>query len=148
MLAREMISDTIQRDKSNYPGGKSGAGIFQRLINLIPRHRILIVPFAGHCGVVRNIKPAEHTIVIDQNASVCQWWADWSRTKREGVDVGTPRIVNEGIDVEKPKGQPTPVHHFYIASSLFLELWGLDESLLDASRRHIARFQGHEFILE
>lgn len=66
---------------SSYPGGKSGAGIFQRLINLIPRHRILIVPFAGHCGVVRNIKPAEHTIVIDRSPVVCQWWWDWSRTK-------------------------------------------------------------------
>lgn len=69
------------RLSNSYPGGKSGAGIYQRLINLIPRHRILIVPFAGHCGVVRNIRPAEHTIVIDQNPSVCQWWADWSRTK-------------------------------------------------------------------
>lgn len=77
-----MISDANRSEKSSYPGGKSGAGIFQRLINLIPRHRILIVPFAGHCGVVRNIRPAEHTIVIDQNPSVCQWWADWSRTKR------------------------------------------------------------------
>lgn len=66
----------------SYPGGKSGAGIYQRLINLIPRHRILIVPFAGHCGVVRNIRPAEHTIVIDQNPSVCQWWFDWSRSKQ------------------------------------------------------------------
>jgi len=66
----------------SYPGGKSGAGIYQRLINLIPRHRILIVPFAGHCGVVRNIRPAEHTIVIDQNPTVCQWWADWSRSKK------------------------------------------------------------------
>ena len=27
-----------------------------------------------------------------------------------GIDVGTPRIVNEGNDVEKPKGEPTPVH--------------------------------------
>ena len=72
------MSDT----KGSYPGGKSGAGIYQRLINLIPRHRILIVPFAGHCGVVRNIRPAEHTIVIDQNPAVCQWWADWSRTKQ------------------------------------------------------------------
>jgi hypothetical protein len=67
---------------SSYPGGKSGAGIFQRLINLIPPHRILIVPFAGHCGVVRNIKPAEHTIVIDRDPVVCQWWWDWSRTKK------------------------------------------------------------------
>lgn len=72
----------MQNEKSSYPGGKSGAGIYQRLINLIPRHRILIVPFAGHCGVVRNIRPAEHTVVIDQNPSVCQWWADWSRSKR------------------------------------------------------------------
>lgn len=67
---------------TSYPGGKSGAGIYQRLINLIPRHRILIVPFAGHCGVLRNIRPAEHTIVIDQNPSVCQWWEEWSRTKK------------------------------------------------------------------
>lgn len=73
--------DACNRDKSSYPGGKSGAGIFQRLISLIPRHRILIVPFAGHCGVVRNIRPAEHTVVIDQDPAVCQWWWDWSRSK-------------------------------------------------------------------
>lgn len=79
---KALMSDTENIVTSSYPGGKSGAGIFQRLINLVPRHRILIVPFAGHCGVVRNIKPAEHTIVIDQNPNVCQWWADWSRTKR------------------------------------------------------------------
>lgn len=66
----------------SYPGGKSGAGIFQRLINLIPRHRILISAFAGHCGIVRNIKPAEHTIVIDPDPEVCQWWADWRRSPK------------------------------------------------------------------
>jgi site-specific DNA-adenine methylase len=65
----------------SYPGGKSGAGIYQRLINLIPPHRVLIVPFAGHCGVVRNIKPAEHTIVIDANPTVCDWWEAWGRSK-------------------------------------------------------------------
>lgn len=64
----------------SYPGGKSGAGIFQRLINLIPRHRILISAFAGHCGIVRNIRPAEHTVVIDPDPDVCQWWSDWRRS--------------------------------------------------------------------
>lgn len=78
--------DTAQCDASSlgdgsYPGGKSGAGIFQRLINLIPPHRVLVVPFAGHCGVVRNIKPAEHTIVIDKDPEVCEWWNKWRRTK-------------------------------------------------------------------
>jgi len=64
-----------------YPGGKSGAGIFQRLINLIPPHRVLISAFAGKCGVVRQIKPAEHTIVIDADERVCEWWASWRRSK-------------------------------------------------------------------
>ena len=67
---------------SSYPGGKSGAGIYQRLINLIPRHRILISAFAGHCGIVRNIRPAEQTIVIDPDEAACEWWASWSRTKQ------------------------------------------------------------------
>lgn len=66
----------------SYPGGKSGSGIFQRLINLIPRHRILVSAFAGHCGIVRNIRTAEHTIVIDKDPDVCQWWHDWSRTRQ------------------------------------------------------------------
>lgn len=76
------VCDTEKRDVSSYPGGKSGSGVYQRLINLIPPHRVLIVPFAGHCGVVRNIKPAEHTVVIDQDEKVCEWWLNWSRTKR------------------------------------------------------------------
>lgn len=65
---------------TTYPGGKSGAGVYQRLINLIPRHRVLIAPFAGWCGVVRNIAPAEHTIVCDLDPAVCQWWDDWRRS--------------------------------------------------------------------
>lgn len=71
---------------SSYPGGKSGAGIYQRLINLIPRHELLVSAFAGQCGVTRNIKPAEHTIVIDADARVCEWWDSWRR-KKEGRDL-------------------------------------------------------------
>lgn len=71
--------DAVPGDASSYPGGKSGAGVYQRLINLIPRHRILIVPFAGRCGVTRRIRPAEHTILIDPDPDVCLWWDDWSR---------------------------------------------------------------------
>lgn len=71
---------------SSYPGGKSGAGIYQRLINLIPRHRILITAFAGQCGVTRNITAAAHTIVIDADETVCQWWDSWRRTS-SGRDI-------------------------------------------------------------
>jgi hypothetical protein len=74
-------ADAVPCGLSSYPGGKSGAGIYQRLINMIPPHRVLITAFAGQCGVTRNIKPAEHTIVIDADAKVCQWWDSWRRTK-------------------------------------------------------------------
>lgn len=83
-------SVAVPDGSSSYPGGKSGAGVFQRLINLIPRHRILISAFAGHCGIVRNILPAEHTIVIDPDEAVCQWWDDWRRG---------------------PKGRDLEIHH-------------------------------------
>lgn len=73
-------SDTLSSGVSSYPGGKSGAGIYQRLINQIPPHRVLVSAFAGHCGVTRHIRPAEHTIVIDADAAVCQWWDDWCRS--------------------------------------------------------------------
>ena len=73
-----------------YPGGKSGPGIFQRLINMIPPHDVLVSAFAGHCGIVRNIRPAEHTIVIDADEAVCQWWDDWRR---------------------KPEGRTIAIHH-------------------------------------
>lgn len=78
----EMITNSAEKQANTYPGGKSGAGVYQRIINLIPPHRMLIVPFAGHCGIVRNIRPAEETIVIDRSEKVCQWWHDWSRSKK------------------------------------------------------------------
>lgn len=77
-----MTIDAIERGASSYPGGKSGSGVFQRLINLIPPHRVLIVPFAGKCGVTRRIRPAEHTIVIDKDPEICEWWSKWQRTAR------------------------------------------------------------------
>lgn len=64
----------------SYPGGKSGSGIYQRLINLIPKHRVFISAFAGRCGVLRRIRPAEHSIVIDRDPDVCDWWHRWSRS--------------------------------------------------------------------
>lgn len=82
MLPSPVAGSSVAVPDGTYPGGKSGSGIFQRLINLIPRHRILISAFAGHCGIVRNIRPAEHTIVIDADPDVCQWWNDWRRSSK------------------------------------------------------------------
>ena len=77
-------------ESQSYPGGKSGAGVYQRLINEIPPHRVLVIPFAGRCGVARRIRPAEHTVVIDRDPEVLDWWQRWQR---------------------KPEGRAVELHH-------------------------------------
>lgn len=36
-----------------YPGGKSGAGVYQTIINQMPPHQLYVEPFAG--GAVKAI---------------------------------------------------------------------------------------------
>jgi site-specific DNA-adenine methylase len=51
-----------------YPGGKFRC--FQKLINLIPPHRVYIETHLGGGAVLRNKKPAQRTIGIDRDPSV------------------------------------------------------------------------------
>jgi len=36
-----------------YPGGKSGAGVYQTIINRMPPHRVYIEPFLGGAAIMR-----------------------------------------------------------------------------------------------
>lgn len=58
----------------NYNGGKESAGTFQSIINQIPPHDILIIPFAGNCAITRKIKPCRLTILIDKDIKVIRAW--------------------------------------------------------------------------
>lgn len=49
----------------SYPGGKNGAGVYQRIINLMPPHRVYIEPFLGGGAIMRAKRPAEKNIGID-----------------------------------------------------------------------------------
>jgi hypothetical protein len=57
-----------------YPGGKSGAGVFQKIINQIPPHQVYIAPFLGHDAVLLNKRPALSSIGVDVDAAVVDWW--------------------------------------------------------------------------
>lgn len=46
-----------------YPGGKGN--VFQKIINLIPPHRVYIEPFVGGGAIALNKLPARSNIVID-----------------------------------------------------------------------------------
>ena len=59
-----------------YPGGKNGAGIFQKIINLMPPHETYIEPFLGSGAVMRLKKPARLNIGIDLDTAAIAKFRD------------------------------------------------------------------------
>lgn len=50
-----------------WPGGKNGAGVYQRIINHMPPHRAYIELFLGSGAILRHKRPAELNIGIDKS---------------------------------------------------------------------------------
>ncbi len=60
-----------------WPGGKDGAGIFQRLINQIPPHDVFVSAFLGDCAIMRRKLPAKVSIGVDiDRSNVHRWLAE------------------------------------------------------------------------
>lgn len=57
-----------------YMGGKSRSGVYQNIINKIPPHKTLAIPFLGNCGVLRNIKWPSKVIASDIDPFVIDSW--------------------------------------------------------------------------
>lgn len=60
----------LEQKRASYPGGKNGAGVYQRLINLIPPHRVWIECFFGSGALTRWIRRASTSYGIDVDATV------------------------------------------------------------------------------
>jgi hypothetical protein len=67
-----------------YPGGKSGSGVFQALINWMPPHSLYVEPFLGGGAVMRFKRPAELNIGIDLDPEVISQWSTVSGTGGAG----------------------------------------------------------------
>lgn len=73
VAAGTLVAVTPAADgKDSYFGGKGSS--FRHLINEIPPHEWLIVPFAGHCAVVRNIRLPDKVWLCDKDVEVFRWW--------------------------------------------------------------------------
>jgi hypothetical protein len=48
-----------------YPGGKAGAGTYQKIINLMPPHSLYVEPFLGGGAIMQLKKPALRSIGIE-----------------------------------------------------------------------------------
>lgn len=48
-----------------YPGGKNGAGVYQKIINQMPKHQHYIELFCGHGSIFRAKKRATTSILVD-----------------------------------------------------------------------------------
>jgi DNA adenine methylase len=53
-----------------YPGGKGGAGVYQTIINGMPRHEVYVEPFLGGGAVMAAKRPAGLNIGVDLDAEV------------------------------------------------------------------------------
>lgn len=54
----------------SYAGGKAGAGVYHKIINLMPPHHTYIEPFLGGGAILRLKRPAEKNIGLDLDLQV------------------------------------------------------------------------------
>lgn len=68
-----------------YPGGKEAAGVYQKIINLMPPHSLYVEPFLGGGAILRRKKPALRSIGLDRDPWTI---AAWKPTPHVDVQTG------------------------------------------------------------
>lgn len=69
-----------------YPGGKGGAGVYQRIINMMPPHDTYVETHLGGGNVMERKRPAARNIGIDVDAAAVNAWAD-ANPMRDDVEL-------------------------------------------------------------
>lgn len=64
-----------------YPGGKEAAGVYQKIINLMPPHLLYVEPFLGGGAIMRRKWPASRNIGLDLDPQVIAAWPPLPRVE-------------------------------------------------------------------
>jgi len=74
-----------------YPGGKNGAGVWQRIVNQIPPHTVYVEPFGGSAAVLRRKRRASRSMVFDVDPVAVAALREW------GLPPGTRVFERDGL---------------------------------------------------
>jgi hypothetical protein len=110
-----------------YPGSKNAQGVWQRIINLIPPHRVYIEACVGGGAILKAKRPAEISFAIDVDPGAI------GRLAGEVLPRGTQLVVADVLD--------------WLRSYPFTgaEFVYLDPPYLRSTRRSQRRIYRHEF---
>ncbi len=72
-----------------YPGGKSGSGVYQRIITLMPPHQRYFEPFLGGGAIFQRKRPAAVNIGIELDPAIVARWALPSESAAKAFAVGS-----------------------------------------------------------
>lgn len=90
----------------SYPGGKNGSGVYQRIICMMPPHRVYIEPFLGGGAIIRLKRPAAVNIAMDLHApAVRAFQAALFDAIGDRTRSGVVRSADPGLD--DPRRRPT-----------------------------------------
>lgn len=135
----------------NYDGGKNGSGVFQRLICMMPPHRVFIEPFLGSGAITRRKRPAEFTLGYELNrktiaefanhvpAEHFEAWtinAEWKAPNGDmpgngGKSIGfnEPGTMRTNLEILNVDGFEA-LRHKFVAGSYFYALYDPAEVLI------------------
>lgn len=64
------------KTRKSYNGGKGGSGVYQKIINQMPPHRVYIETHLGSGQVMRHKRPATYNLAIDLDESLLTQLSD------------------------------------------------------------------------
>ena len=73
----------------HFPGGKGRNGVYQRLINQMPPHRVYIETHLGGGAVMRHKRPAEINFGVDLDPKVLARWRGVPKVQLVQADAAT-----------------------------------------------------------
>lgn len=76
-----------------FVGAKNGAGVYQRIISMIPPHGVYIEPFAGTSAILRHKRPASRSVALDCDPGTIAA-LDGARSRIPNLEL----IVGDGLE--------------------------------------------------